>query len=149
MKFGDAPITPYVSVPAEASPKFRRTQSVLATASKPPMDEIDRILQKLDSPERLRLEYLATLLHVPYEGGQWINVNDGWKNQQSGNVLTFREMKSRVNARISELNLDETLIQKWMQAGDHTLDERQDFYSLPFDERIARFRKVGQENFRG
>lgn len=103
--------------------------------------ETDSLLRKLDSPERLRLEYLTGLIHVHYENGRWDDVTRGWKNQRTGNVLTFEEMESRIAARIRELGLDKTLIEGWMQLGDHGLEESQKFYSLPFDERMACFRR--------
>lgn len=108
--------------------------------SKP--NEFEALMNSVCSPKRARLEWFINELHVEIGDAHYTKyVPNGWRDERTGDVLTFKQAEVMIDARITELNLDKQLIEQWLQPGDHGLAEIQAFWNMSFEERMQRFRK--------
>jgi hypothetical protein len=120
----------------------------------------DDIVAFLRSPEPFRtLEYEARLLQIPdfnWCHGSWTIAKEkgGWRDELSDRFVFVEQVREAIERRIRDLGLDRDLIEAYgaprpyqeptvenCGAALRRLINEQSWASLPFDERMQRFRR--------
>jgi hypothetical protein len=122
--------------------------------------QYDGAAASLRDPEPFgRLSYEAGLLQIPgfnWCHGSWtiLKKQGGWKDELTGRFVSIEQVREAIESRIRELGLDRELIDTYMAPGSYQeatienvnaalrrLINQQAWESLPFDERMNKFRR--------
>jgi hypothetical protein len=151
MKFNPkAKSSPYISVEVAEKPRTVKEPIVRRSQAE---SEYDLTTALHCVKPWSELSCLLGLLHTPGMFGmgmfsdgnsEWSDVKGGWKNSRTGSFLSFDDARKMIADRIKELGLDTDLVNDYINGSldsrQETWQQQQAFWSLPFEQRMNKFR---------
>lgn len=130
MRFGDAKVTPCISLESAAHrsdiSEFEAEAAAILVQSHP-RGEIASELGLVQPPR--------------WMAGLWGDENGGWHDSRTDTFLSFDDARQLVEARIKELGLSPKLVHEFPHSCSGSIAAHQRFWRMDFSDRMEMFRE--------
>jgi hypothetical protein len=141
VKFGDAKVTPFMSIegPTDWAPRAAK-ESPVAQRSRDDASEYAEMATQMKSIPRDGIFSELMLVQPPrWRAGLWGDEQGGWCDARTNLLLSFDDARQLIADRISELGLSPELVHAFPSSVRNNVEDRA-LWKLSFDQRMDLFR---------